>query len=380
MSFNHIHITLVGGAPMPVYQGIVYCQPDKVILVCSDSTFEQAVLIKKELQNQPSFVEIREFPYSDYGKLCREVENLANEDQVKEAGTVSLNLSGGLKIWSLSFYSFFSKNFHNLLSFCLGQDGIVYNLTKEESIDRVIFDMEAQFRLLGNEIDSYTSFKDYTAEDIEEMHQVEKMYCSRNHDAFKRLADAFLEKASQKNKDIDDIIKRVNDTSLSWDPGDRSFSIDLSDKEMVLKAPHAWHILLNTGWFEVFVADWLAQVFERENIRLNCIFKSRNQQVKNEVDIIVDAGTKLLFVECKTQVKNSTDVDKFASVVRTYGGLGSKALFVTYSPMVPEALEKCEEKGIAVFDCQGLLKKDKEKRVPSLKKMIDGILKSSNPK
>jgi hypothetical protein len=102
--------------------------------------------------------------------------------------------------------------------------------------------------------------------------------------------------------------------------------------------------------------------------------------VKNEVDIIVDAGTKLLFVECKTQVKNSTDVDKFASVVRTYGGLGSKALFVTYSPMVPEALEKCVEKGIAVFDCQGLLKKDKEKRVPSLKKMIDGILKSSNPK
>jgi len=67
------------------------------------------------------------------------------------------------------------------------------------------------------------------------------------------------------------------------------------------------------------------------------------------VDIIADLGGKLLFVECKTQISSPTDIDKFNSVVRKYGGLGSKALFVTYEPMKDDIRDNCKKYGIITY-------------------------------
>lgn len=66
----------------------------------------------------------------------------------------------------------------------------------------------------------------------------------------------------------------------------------------------------------------------------------------------MNTGSKLLFVECKTQIKNETDIDKFASAVKVYGGLGSKALFVTDARMTDKAIEKCADHGIMTFCLQ----------------------------
>lgn len=70
---------------------------------------------------------------------------------------------------------------------------------------------------------------------------------------------------------------------------------------------------------------------------------------KNEIDIIVNTGQKLLFVECKTMLQNSTDIDKFRTAVKNYGGLGSKSIFITENEMTPLQKEKCEESGIPYF-------------------------------
>ena len=115
-------------------------------------------------------------------------------------------------------------------------------------------------------------------------------------------------------------------------------------------------------------------------IIVNCIFKTKTDAVKNEVDIIVNAGRKLIFVECKTQVFNTPDIDKFASVVRTYGGLGSKALFVTNTPMKAEAQEKCDEKGITTYYTAHKDVTTPEERKDLMKKMLDGLVNSWNAK
>jgi hypothetical protein len=75
---------------------------------------------------------------------------------------------------------------------------------------------------------------------------------------------------------------------------------------------------------------------------------------KNEVDILVNTGTKVLFVECKTQITNTVDVDKFANDIKKYGGSGSEGLFVTDAPMNEVAIKKCEESGILGFSLQGV--------------------------
>jgi hypothetical protein len=53
-----------------------------------------------------------------------------------------------------------------------------------------------------------------------------------------------------------------------------------------------------------------------------------NERTLNEIDIIVETGEKLLFVECKTQVYDATDVDKFNNAVKSYGGVASKRIFL----------------------------------------------------
>ena len=66
---------------------------------------------------------------------------------------------------------------------------------------------------------------------------------------------------------------------------------------------------------------------------------------KNEIDIIVDTGDKALFIECKTNIYNATDIDKFYTAVRNYGGSGSKALFVCLNKFTDNARNKISDCG-----------------------------------
>ena len=124
------------------------------------------------------------------------------------------------------------------------------------------------------------------------------------------------------------------------------------NEEIVLKSPHAIDLAFNSGWFEYKVARLLSHWKKAKNIYMNCRFPFKSNVDKNEVDIIVNAGNKLLFVECKTQINKTTDIDKFNSVVRAYGGTASKALFVTDAIMTDVAKKKCEEYGIMTFSLQ----------------------------
>ena len=372
-----LHIALVGGEPTPVYQGIVYTNPDRVILVCSKKTRSTAENIRSQLPSLETNIELKLFSDSDLHDM--EVAALHLEKEIPADAIVSLNLSSGLKVWTMVFFSTFRQFRPDAQIFCLGQDGLVFDITADRSVERVDFDMEAQFRLLGNEIASYTSYADYTPEDRSMLNVVKSWSISpRYHDALKVLTKAFVDIA--KGCDTKPIVVENEESRLEWNPETRSFSGHLKGRNIDFNCPHAWHILLNTGWFEVYVASLLAQFYSPEDIRLNCIFKTKTDAVKNEVDIIVNAGRKLIFVECKTQVFNTPDIDKFASVVRTYGGLGSKALFVTNTPMKAEAQEKCDEKGITTYYTAHKDITTPEERKDLMKKMLDGLVNSWNAK
>lgn len=143
---------------------------------------------------------------------------------------------------------------------------------------------------------------------------------------------------------------------------------------------HIDKIVLNTGWFELYVARMIQSAYPEYQIWMNCEFKNRNNRAKNEVDIIVNTGNKLIFVECKTQVYESTAVDKFRSVVHNFGGLGSKHLFVTYSQMKAEAKEKCDDYGIATFFFENKLFETNKDIIVALKLVLDDLNKKWNIK
>ena len=92
------------------------------------------------------------------------------------------------------------------------------------------------------------------------------------------------------------------------------------NKEITLGFPHAIELAFNSGWFEYKASNMLNHWKRTKNICMNCRFPFKTNVDKNEVDIIVNAGNKLLFVECKTQINKTTDIDKFNSVAKAYGG------------------------------------------------------------
>ncbi len=333
-----VHITLVGGQPAPVYNGIVATQPDKIVYVYSDESREIAERISDEVKI-PS--ERRKFNPVDLNDIEKKVSQCAEQFEDDE---VSVNISSGTKPWAFFFAKFFGT-MPNATLFYVDQNNTLWNLS-DKSARKVDFDMDAQFRLLGNPLEQYVMFEDYDEKDIETISKLNELFAFNSGQMFRLIGECKM-----KSHLTEHILN--NGSSIKWIPSEKQFEVELvrgNDKrQAVLKSKHVRDILLKAGWFEYMVAELLRRWDKSGKIRMNCKFPYKNNADKNEIDVLVEAGSKLLFVECKTQIEDNTDIDKFASAVRNYGGMGSKALFVTFAKMTEKAKEKCADNGIMSF-------------------------------
>lgn len=101
-----VYIALVGGQPLPVYQGVKYAEPDEVVLVCSQQTREEAERICNILKQEVRVVELAPVRISEIRKDCAVLK-----DEYQDVDIV-LNVSGGTKVWTVLFYETF-RNLEN---------------------------------------------------------------------------------------------------------------------------------------------------------------------------------------------------------------------------------------------------------------------------
>lgn len=340
---SNIHITLVGGQTAPVYSGIIDANPDRVWLIYSEQTADEANRIYAEMQVE---CELMKFHPVDLKEIEKGIVNILKG--LKQEDTISLNIGGGTKPWSILFYDFF-KEMENATIFYIDQNNVVWDL-KKRTKHEVVFDMDVQFRLYGNPLKKFKRFADFTVADKKAVEQIRTLR-KFNYSDFNLITE-FLYRFPNENS------KSGKDGSrIEWLPAQKAFRCIMRDKKgkelnIKIKSDHIRRLLLNTGWFEYEIAEMLSKWKYCNELRLNCVFPTTDGSPKNEIDIIVNTGSKLLFVECKTQIKNETDIDKFASAVKLYGGLGSKALFVTDAPMTDKAHEKCADHGMMTFSLQ----------------------------
>ncbi len=336
-----VHITLVGGQPTPVYNGIVATQPDKIVYVYSDESREIAERISDEVKI-PS--ERRKMDPVDLSDIEKKVSQCA--EQFKE-DEVSVNISSGTKTWAFYFAKIFGQMLNATL-FYVDQNNTLWNLTDKSSC-KVEFDMDAQFRMLGNPLDDYNMFDDFAADDKKTVGLILDLFDYNQSSMFR-----IIDEAKKQTHLTEWSLK--NGTFMKWDKTLKHFVVNLTKgndcKRVVLNSPHVRGLLLKAGWFEYEVASILKKWDKAHEIRMNCKFPYQDSATKNEIDVLVGTASKLLFVECKTQIEDNTDIDKFASAVRNYGGMGSKALFVTNAPMSDKAKEKCSDYGIMTFSMQ----------------------------
>lgn len=349
-----VHVTLIGRQTAPVYNCLMHFNPDKVFYIYSSETRGELSALQSLVPIPCEAIEVSASDLSDIRAKAIDLSGrLVSEEEV------TVNLQGGTKHWSLIFYSAFSQ-MANCSMYLIDQNNIMSNLNNLENhvIDSDVF---SYFYLTGNPPQGYTDYAEYDEDDFKSMKTIS---IARSHDnrKFNTLA------ALLKTEWVDELrtsksgVFKLNDYSyIKWDKSDtvQKVEIVLNGRKFRVRSPHAVSLTFNSGWFEYKVARMLSHWSHAERILLNCVFPTKTNPSKmdllypkNEVDIIVFTKKKALFVECKTKLYNSTDIDKFRTVVRNYSGQSSKALFITDKSMSPLQKEKCSESAMITFSME----------------------------
>ena len=268
---------------------------------------------------------------------------------------VTVNISSGLKSWSHWFGVIFDK-YPNAAVVYMDQNNILWNYRTMKSSSNFEFDMHTLLLLYGNSLENnYTKFEDYTNEDFKAVNKIEQLRKTNIPD-FNKLTTVLDKERAHLLRNSKTGTFTAHDSFVQWDKTLSQVKFGICRKnelhEAQINSPHILNIAFNAGWFETKIAKILSEWPKAKSICLNCRFPFRKNIDKNEVDIVVDTGVKILFIECKTQITNTTDIDKFRSVINGYGGTSSKGLFVTDSKMTDIAKEKCNVHDILSFSLQ----------------------------
>lgn len=337
----HVHITLVGGQRYPVYLGIMDRNPDEVLFIHSKKSLEDAENIAAELHGSVK-VSYDEFDPVDIEAIFTKTEALANIAKSKSENTYSINISGGTKPWSIAFYKYFLE-LNNAEVFYIDQNNYYWGLQPvSEHQTRVELKTDVVFRLNGQSVKA-TDFKLFNQEDAKAATELEKLFSIGNfYGLVSEKNDHFLTYKQGK------VEKKGN--YLAWNSAEQSIETKLFGKTYALSSPHLFQLAFNFGWFEYQIAAMLNQWEYTKEILLNVKFSADFQNKdKNETDIIINTGFRLLFVECKTQISQPNDIDKFRTVIKNFGGTGCKGLFVQREKLSPLVKEKCKESGIVCY-------------------------------
>lgn len=352
-----IHITLVGGQPIPVYLGIVSQECDEVILVHSDTTLNEAKIIEKNTHKPCTFIACAP---TDLPNIREQAEKLFKASQDCE---VVLNVTSGTKPWTLIFHQRFLSH-PNCKIIYIDQLNRSYNLQTSD-VSQLDIDLFKRFELYGNPLQNYIPFDLYTDADKNAIRFIEKARRTNFND-FKSLTnhDVSEYESNEGMLVADGYREQGSHMRWNWNEGWVEFSMvsykDLTTQDIRIELDHPKEIVINTAWFEVKTAIELSKNPLVKKILLNCEFLSNDQNPKNEVDIIADFGTRLLFVECKTMINKITDIDKVRSAMRNYSGTSSTGVFVTNDRVntnnstllnkYMSALEKCRDNDILTFN------------------------------
>ena len=372
-----VHISLVGGQPAPVYLGIKDDgQANTVVLVCSPQSRKEAERIKSQFPKRT--VIIKECPPVD----LQDIETLAvGLAEAYKDYSIVVNLTSGTKLWSLTFFRVFYQLGHSQFVYIDQNNRITDVLTKENHVGTI--NTLKRFELYGTPLTSFRLLDDYCEEDLRVIRDIE-LFRKKNRSEFHQLTS---------KDDVSDLQERCVRTT---EYGSK-LEYSLDEKWAMIKMPtyskkmekkefccqHLPEILFNYGWFELKTAIELRKNKSIGIIWQNCKFTDSEGKPKNEIDIIAELENRLLFVECKTMIHDTTDIDKFSSALRNFSGTSSTGIFVTNDMPTEKkrsryehAMEKCEDNGILTFNFAKWVSNPNSS--PSLNSIINNQLKIQN--
>lgn len=341
-----VQIALVGGQTMPVYLGINEFDPDVIVLIHSEGTRVLTERIAAEYQGKTRMLCIDPV---DMPQIQTKVDKLLDEFKDDE---VSVNLTGGTKPWAIAF-ALHAQGRQNVNLIYVDQNCTFYDYTKGAKWQSSnVLSLQQLMRINGQIAKSHNSLSSYDDDDLDTLATVKSLRKKAPAD-FNALTipdkswRRTLEGGNEGFHDLKD------GSYIEWKKTEDYVHIVMHAKwvwiDKELESPNVMHIVFNSGWFEYEVAEMLSHWSHAKEVWLNVVYPYREGQAKNEIDIVINTGVKLLMVECKTQIFDNTDIDKFHTAVKNYGGMGCKSLFITESHMKDAAKEKCADSQVMAF-------------------------------
>lgn len=335
-----IQIATVGGQTAPVFSGINYYKPQFVYLLHTPESIIEAKNIHSQIDIECNLIEIDPI---DIFKIEKVINNILNKHRQDD---VINNITAGTKAMALTIYNA-SLKFDNVEICYIDQNNKIIEFKSRNNSEN--FNSEQNILGLLKDNNSVPT-KYYKLENFEEEDYVAAKTLRKMFETDPGEFIQLINLASNETHKVE--WKTKKGSVLKRNKSEKSFEIFFSNKKKEkLISSKINNLVISNGWFELEVASILKKWKNTNEMLLNTVFKYEEINTdKNEIDIIVRYKNKLIFIECKLQVYDIKDIDKFSNAAKHYGGLGAKKVLITDQVINQRVAEKCKDNNIQYFD------------------------------
>jgi hypothetical protein len=369
MNKKKILITLVGGQLIPNFKGVIHCAPDFTYLIHTDTSEEDADWIGDNLDHPSEKVLVET---TDMSKI---IERL--NEKLPTDGQLFINITAATKPMAFALYEKY-RDLDNATIFYLDQSDNYLDI-KTQSLEKLSLSIPINI-WVSLQKSSLISFE-YFQPSAEKNDIVRKIRAimTKNGKSLSYLLYKLREYQNSPEKVSGVIIKNGKNT-LKYDHHRHELLLSFGESTPnLLKLNDIFSFIALTRWFEYEVAYLLSGWKKNKEMYISLIFPYINQLPKNEIDIAINLGNKIVAIETKTSLSDIKDIDKFENAVKKYFGTSATPVFITDQPLKATQQEKCNDMQV-VHICLSELRKKNGDLAKTLINTLEQNIKENNRK
>ena len=337
-------IVLLGGQLLPVYIGILERKPQVVHILYTKET----VRLKTRLVKQLSSVKVFDYqidPY-DYNSIQETVTDIiCNND----GAVFELNLTSGTKLMALASQQVFKTL--DCFSFYIDQKRNIIDLSGGTK-SKINSSISTKTFLSLSDHNKFTStnLKSFNKEELELANSIFEL--RKNKSGIGELFKLF--RAMKVDSELKYFSFSNSKYKVSWHSN--VLSVKAPRFNLDSKGKSAFKILTTGLWWELIIGVAVNDWKSAKEIHMSLAIKSnKNTSMdKNEIDILINTGQNVLFIECKSGRVTQSDLNKIRTVSKFYGGISSKSILVSFYKPKNHIIEKCRDLDIEMFYFEGV--------------------------
>lgn len=338
-------ITFVGGQLLPVFLGIKEFSPDKIHFIVSKESRDRVALLKSFFNDKVDSENLCEpFDFISIKDTCEGIlRNIGEGDEIQ------FNMTGGTKVMLLAAQALIQDN--QLHGFYINPDNTILNLPSYTIQDITCeIKVEEFLELSGHKLNKFKTIEDFCLEDIAVASAIDD-YAARSK-TFPTVSQYFRKKYNEKGKSIPKSGIEILEENIEVVWSNHQIEITKSGSCLFsAKSNIIYNLFFFAGWWELQVANAISEWAKPRELLIQCElpFKGDLKTPKNEIDVLINLGKKLIFVECKSGIVKQEDINKMKIIRDTYGGVISKSILVSRFLPSRNIIEKCNELNIELF-------------------------------